>query len=260
MAANEQISFAITGRVATIALNNPNTLNAFSQQMRRELLAAINEIETNDEVRVVVLAADGRGFSSGTDLSEGLAGFATIEGQIQEEYKPVIMGIVNSRKLYIAAIHGACAGIAVGIALACDLAVMTDDAFLYIPFAGLSMVPDGGISYQLVRTVGAKRAMQLYLEAARIQAGQCLDYGLVNKVVAAAQLREEATAWATAMADGAPLAHQLGKRCLHFAMQNDLSSTIDFEASHQVTCSTSEDSLAAVTAFFNKQKPVFSGR
>jgi len=256
----EYIRFSTANRVATITLNNPKTLNALSQQMRHELLAAIAEIESNDAVRVAVLAAEGRGFSSGTDLSEGLAGFATIEQQIQAEYKPVIMGIANSSKLYIAAMHGACAGIAMGIALACDLAIMADDAFLYLPFAGLSMVPDGGISHQLVRSVGIKRATQLYVEAARIDAAQSLAYGLVNKTVPVSQLRDQATAWAEQLADGAPLAHKLGKQCMHFAMQNDLSSTIDFEAAQQVTASTSQDSQTAVMAFFNKEKPVFTGK
>ncbi|MGB5326385.1 MAG: enoyl-CoA hydratase-related protein [Pseudomonadales bacterium] len=260
MSSYEKITCNIDGAVARIGLNNPQTLNALSQQMRNEIKAAIDALEADDAIRVVILAAEGRGFSSGTDLSEGLAGFATIEDQIQDEYKPVIMGIYNSSKLYIAQIHGACAGIAMGIALACDLAVMADNAFMYIPFAGLSMVPDGGISHQLVRHLGTKRAMQLYLEAARIQAPECLDYGLVNKVVAADQLAAASQAWAQVLAEGAPLAHRHGKRCLQHAVEHDLSSTIDLEASLQVSCSTSEDSQRAITAFFNKEKPVFQGR
>ncbi|NNC54611.1 MAG: hypothetical protein HKO07_02685, partial [Pseudomonadales bacterium] len=110
------------------------------------------------------------------------------------------------------------------------------------------------------RTLGAKRAMQLYVESARIPASQCLEYGLVNKVIESGRLRDEAAGWAKKLAEGAPLAHKLGKQCMHFAMQNDLSSTIDLEAKLQVTASTSADSQAAITAFFNKAKPVFTGK
>ncbi|RZV59189.1 MAG: enoyl-CoA hydratase/isomerase family protein, partial [Pseudomonadales bacterium] len=100
----------------------------------------------------------------------------------------------------------------------------------------------------------------LYLESARIQAADCLEYGLVNKVVAADKLGSETMAWAAVLAEGAPLAHRYGKQCLQHASENDLSSTIDLEAALQATCFTSEDSQAAITAFFNKEMPVFHGR
>jgi 2-(1,2-epoxy-1,2-dihydrophenyl)acetyl-CoA isomerase len=256
----ETITYTVANKVATIALNRPQAMNAMSQQMRHELKKAIDTAEQSDDVRVVVLRAEGRGFSSGTDLTEGLVGFDTIDDLIQQEYKPVIMGIANSSKPYIASIHGACAGIGAALAMSCDLAIMADGAFIYLAFAGLSLVPDGGIAHHLVRNMGYRKAYQAFIEAARIPAADCLQYGLANKVVADDTLAEETQAWAAKLADGAPLAQKFGKQIMREAHTATFEETLDLESKLQVTCSTSQDSAAAIGAFFEKKKPVFTGK
>lgn len=256
----ETITYQIENRVATISFNRPEAMNAISKKMRLELKQVIDAAEENDDVRIVVLRAEGKGFSSGTDLTEGLAGFATIEAQILEEYKPVIMGISQSNKPYIASIHGPCAGIGAAVAMACDLAVMSESAFLYLPFAGLSLVPDGGISYHLVDRLGYRKAYQLYLEAARVPASDCLEYGLVNKVVADDQLKQHTQAWAAALGEGAPLAQKFGKQLMRSAGNSSFEEVFDAEAKLQNHCSVSADADAAVKAFFSKQKSVFAGK
>lgn len=260
MSEYEVITYVVENRVATITLNRPQTMNAVSQKMRHELKAAIDASETNDDVRVVVLRAEGKGFTSGTDLTEGLAGFKTIEDQIIEEYKPVIMGIAESSKPYIASINGACAGVGAGIALTCDLAVMADNAFLYVPFAGISLVPDGGMSHYLVEAMGYKRAYQAFLEAGRIKADECLQYGIINKVVEADKLVEATQAWAETLAEGAPLAQKFGKQIMRQVHTSTFEETLGREANLQNNCSTSQDSQNAVMAFFEKKKPVFVGK
>lgn len=256
----ETILYHVNQRVATISLNLPKTMNAMSQMMRLELLSAIELAEADDDVRVMVISAQGRGFSSGTDLSEGLAGFATIEEQILQEYKPVLMGIDQSSKLTISAVHGACAGISTAVAMACDFTVMSESGFLFLPFANIGLVPDGGASYQLVKALGYKRALQLFVEGGRLTSNECLHYGLANKVVADELLVSEVQAWAATLAQGAPIAQRLGKQCFKAALSASLDETIDLEARHQVTASQSEDSLNAISAFFNKEKAVFTGR
>lgn len=252
------ILFEIQNRVATITLNRPETMNAINQTMRQELLSVMDDIETNDDIKVVILTAKGRGFSSGGDLAEGLAGYGSVEEKILTEYIPVFQGIQNSSKLYMTAIHGACTGIASGVALACDFAVMSDDAFLYVPFANLNLVPDGGISYQLVRHLGYKKALEIFTSAAKLPAKQCEQYGLVNRVVPAQELQQAAMAWATKLGKGAPLSHKLGKQCLQFAVHNSLNDVVAFEAKQQVTCTKSPDTLAAVHAMLNKQPHTFA--
>lgn len=256
----ETIGYSVENRVATISLNRPKAMNAINQKMRQELLQVIEFSEANEDVRVIVVCAEGRGFCAGTDLSEGLAGYDTIDDQIQQEYKPVLMAIHNSEKLYIASVHGACAGIGASLAMTCDLAVMADNAFLYPPFAGLSLVPDGGMSYHLVNAMGYRKAMQLFVEAGRLPALDCEKYGFANKVVAQDELISATQSWAESLVVGAPLAQKLGKKILRSVHDSSYEEVLDHESRVQDTCISSEDSQSAITAFFEKKKPVFVGR
>ncbi len=256
----ETIHLTIENKVAYIVLNRPKAMNAISQQMRHELKQAITSVEDDPEVRVVVLRAEGRGFSSGTDLSEGLAGFDTIDDQIQQEYKPVIMAIAESNKPYIASIHGACAGIGAALAMSCDLAIMAENSFIYLAFAGLSLVPDGGIAHHLVRQMGYRKAYEAFVETARIPAQDCMDYGLVNKVVADDALGDETQQWAEKLAAGAPLAQRYGKQIMRAVHTSSFEETLDLESKLQVNCSTSQDSATAIAAFFEKTTPTFVGK
>lgn len=254
----ETLEFSLVNQVATIKLNRPSTMNAISQKMRQELLLLMEEVEVSTQVKVVLLSATGRGFSSGGDLAEGLAGYDTVADKILAEYIPLFNAIQHSKKLYVAAIHGPCTGIASGLAMACDLAIMAENSYWYVPFSGLNLVPDGGVSYQLVRHLGYKKALELFLNGAKISAQDCENMGVVNKVVADDMLQEAAKEWAKKLAKGAPLSHALGKQCLQYAMHHTLNETVEFEALHQTTCSKSPDTLAAVKAMLNKEKPVFS--
>lgn len=256
----ETLKYDIENRVATISLNRPKAMNAISQTMRRELIQLIAAAEQSEEVRVIVIRAEGRGFCAGTDLSEGLTGYSNIDEQIQQEYKPILMAIHQSTKLYIASVQGACVGIGAALAMTCDLAIMADNAYVYLAFAGLGLVPDGGMSYHLVNAVGYKKAMQLFAEAAKIPALDCEKYGLVNKVVASTQLQLETQTWAQALAQGAPLAQKFGKQIFRQVHTSSFEQTLDLESRRQTTCSTSVDSQAAITAFFEKKQPVFTGK
>lgn len=256
----ETINYSNTNKVATISLNRPESMNAISQKMRHELKQVIDSIEKDDRIHAVILQAQGRGFSSGTDLSEGLAGFDTINDQIQQEYKPVLLAIANSSKPYIASIHGACAGIGSAFAMVCDLAIMSESGFIFLAFANIGLVPDGGMAHHLVNAMGYKRAYQAFIEGQRISAHDCLKYGLVNKVVKDELLVSETQTWAESIAEGSPLAQKFGKQIMRGVHTASMEETLDFESRKQIDCSTSHDSLNAIAAFFEKKKPVFAGR
>jgi len=256
----ETVNYSVAKRVATIALNRPKAMNAFTKQLRLELLAAIERAENDSDVRVVVLTGEGRGFSSGADLAAGLEGHDTIESQILEEYKPILLAIDQSSKLFIAAVNGACAGVGSAMAMTCDFMVMAEDAFVYLAFAAVGLIPDGGASYQLVNALGYRRAMQLFVEAGRLTAEQCQQYGVANKVVPADELLPQTQAWAEILAQGAPLAQQLGKQVMRSASRSSFADVINTEAKLQVTTTTSQDHQNATMAFFSKQKPVFVGK
>ncbi|MES9968510.1 MAG: enoyl-CoA hydratase/isomerase family protein [Candidatus Thiodiazotropha sp.] len=256
----ETITYVVENRVATISLNRPKTVNAISQRMRQELKLAIDDAEEKDDIRVVVLRSEGKGFSSGTDLTEGLAGYKTIDDQIQTEYKPLLIGIAESTKVYISSIHGACAGIGASLALTCDLSIMSEDAFLYIPFAALSLVPDGGMSYHLVKAMGYKQAYQLITESGRLSADECLQYGLINKVVSGESLVERTQAWAEKLSAGAPLAQKFGKQIMRQVGGSSHENIFDMESKLQNHCTSSQDFADASRAFFEKRTPVFTGK
>ena len=160
----------------------------------------------------------------------------------------------------IAAIGGPAAGIGLSYALACDLVVMSESAYLLSPFASIGLIPDGGATWFLARTLGYHRAYQLCVEAERIGAARCQELGLANTVVEDGRAESEAVAWAASLAQRAPLALARTKQAMRKAMHLSLGETIAEEARLQNACVASEDAAEGVTAFREKRKPEFKGR
>lgn len=253
----ETVRYAVDQGVALITLNRPAVMNAFNGQMRRELLAAVRRAIDDSQVRVVVLTGEGRGFSAGADLADGIP--PLVQQQIDEEYKPVLMAISEAPKPFISAVNGAAAGIGSSFAMACDLTVMAENAYIYEAFMAIALVPDGGATWHLVRQLGRKRAFEVIMEGEKMSAARCLELGLANRVVPAERLLEDTLAWARAIAKKAPLALRYSKEALNKAMQLDLADTISYEAKLQNITFISEDAREGVQAFFEKRPPVFKG-
>jgi 2-(1,2-epoxy-1,2-dihydrophenyl)acetyl-CoA isomerase len=254
----DTVRYAVDQGVALITLNRPAVMNAFNHQMRVDLLAAVRRAVGDAEVRVVVLTGEGRGFSAGADLADGVP--PLVQQQIDEEYKPVLMAISEAPKPFISAVNGAAAGIGSSFAMACDLTVMAENAYIYEAFIAIALVPDGGATWHLVRQLGRKRAFEVIIEGEKMSAARCLELGLANRVVPAERLLEETLAWARAIAKKAPLALRYSKEALNMAMQLDLADTISYEAKLQNITFISEDAREGVQAFFEKRPPVFRGR
>jgi 2-(1,2-epoxy-1,2-dihydrophenyl)acetyl-CoA isomerase len=250
------------GAVAVVSLNRPDNLNSFNGPLRRELLLAVREVNEDDAVRVVVLTGMGRAFSAGADLTDMPADLATfrVADQLNHEYKPVLMEIFEAPKPWISAINGACAGIGSALGMVCDLTVMADDAFIYQAFAAIGLVPDGGATWHLVRTLGRKRAYEVIVTGEKLRADKCLQWGLCNRVVPAARLLEETRAWAAEIAGKAPLSLRYAKQALNAALEEPVSDTISGEAKLQHLCITSADAQEGMGAFLQKRAPVWQGR
>ena len=256
------INYTVNNQVATIALNTPKSLNAFHKQMRLDLIAAVNHAETDKDVRIVVLTGEGRGFCAGADLTEDLNGgeHANFYEQCAEEYTPWLMGIHNSKKLYIAAVNGACAGIGSAAAMNCDLIMMAEDAYLYQAFSAIGLMPDGGAVWSLFHKIGYHRAMQMVVEAGKLTADQCVELGVANKVVPSDELRTQAQAWAEKLAKGSPLSQAATKALMRQAPQMTYQDMVVEESREQTKLIQSDDARNAIKAFFAKQAPVFEGK
>ncbi len=250
-----------TAAVAKVTFNRPDALNAFNNVQRRELAAAMRELAGDASVRAVVLTGAGRGFSAGADLRDPTGGDPSqVEHSLNTEYGAFLQVMATMEKPIIAAVNGPAAGIGMSTALACDLMVMAEDAYLMSAFANISLVPDGGLSAVLVQRLGYARAYEVAVEAQKINAATCLDWGLANRVVPTATVVDEAVAWATSLAERAPLALGLTKRVFRKAQHLDQQQTIALEAELQSRCIGADDFRIGVEAVLSKTKPAFTGK
>jgi 2-(1,2-epoxy-1,2-dihydrophenyl)acetyl-CoA isomerase len=250
------------GAVAVVSMNRPDKLNSFDAALRHDLLQAVLEVNDDAAVRVVILTGAGRAFSAGADLAdmpEDKSSFR-VEDQLNGEYKPILMAIHDAPKPWISAINGACAGIGSAFGMVCDLTVMAEDAFLYQAFAAIGLVPDGGVTWHLVNTLGRKRAYEIIATGEKLKAHKCLEWGLCNRVVPADTLLEATLEWAQEMAGKAPLSLRYAKQALNAAMDASVAETISAEARLQHICITSDDAAEGALAFLQKRAPIWQGR
>lgn len=255
----ETVKYEQDDSVAVITINRPDAMNSFDDALRRDLLAACEKAAGDSAIRAVVLTGEGRSFSAGADLKSGLDPNRSIEDMLQQEYRPVLESIWNMEKPVIAAVGGSAAGIGVSFALICDLLVMADNAFLLSPFTTISLVPDGGLNWLLVRQLGYRRAFQLSVESERIDARRCVELGLANKSVPAGALQDAAREWAQALAKRAPLSLAATKKVMRLAQDHDWETCFNAEAELQQSLVGCADNLEGVKAFFEKREPDFKG-
>ncbi|MEM1262596.1 MAG: enoyl-CoA hydratase [Pseudomonadota bacterium] len=257
----ETISVTRDGAVATVTLNRPDAMNSFDTAMRKELGVSMQQLRYDDSVRVVVLTAAGRAFSAGADLKEGFPeGDYRVGEQLQQEYRPSFRAITDMPKPVIAAVNGSAAGIGLSYALATDMTIMADNAFLLSPFTTISLVGDGGCNWLLARQLGYRKAFELSVLSERITAEQALAYGLVNRVVPADELASSVAELAATLAARAPLSLAATKKVMRFAMTASFDETYDFEARTQTELLFTEDNVEGVSAFLEKRAPQFKGR
>lgn len=246
------------GPVAIVTLCRPTVRNAFNAGMRTGLLDAIRTIEDDEAIRVAILKGAGEGFCAGADLDEGFP--ESITEQIENEYKPFLSAIAGSEKIWIASVHGVAAGIGGSLAMVCDLVVMAENASIYLAFAAIGLIPDGGATWQLLKAMGYHRAFETIVEGRRIPAEECVRHGLANRLAPASEVHTVSLEWARSLASGAPLAQATAKRVLRNVGRMRLQDAITLEAKAQQKLVDSEDFRDAVAAFFAKRKPVFKGR
>ena len=248
------------GPVALITLNRPEALNAFGEGMGRDILEALDRAHRSASVRALVLTGAGRGFSAGAELKGQFPSVGTMLTRLEEEYCAGIRAIASMPKPVIAAVNGFASGIGASFALACDLLLIGELAFLQIPFARIGLVPDGGLCWQLATRLGPRVAFELAFSGERIAAQRCVELGLANRAVSDATIVDEAVALAARLADGAPMALAGTKRLLRRAPEIGLNATLREETMEQARCLLSDDFSEGLASFLEKRAPRFTGR
>jgi 2-(1,2-epoxy-1,2-dihydrophenyl)acetyl-CoA isomerase len=176
---------------------------------------------------------------------------------LQKTYNPLILQIRRLGKPVLAAIQGAVSGAALGIALACDLRIAAEQARFVVGFGGIGLAPDSGVSVLLPALIGLGRALEFTFSNAPIGADQALAWGLVNRVVPAAALHEQAFAWARQLAGGPVHAMGLAKRDYNQAVLAHLEAVLDYEAHIQEIAGAGDEHQEGVSAFLEKRPPDF---
>ncbi|MEJ1978982.1 MAG: enoyl-CoA hydratase [Acetobacteraceae bacterium] len=248
--------------VATLTLNRPDRLNAFSPEMIEALCAALTRLDTDASVGAIILTGAGRGFCAGGDIKRMSTADQTLEER-QESLRTrhrVITLLRTIGKVVIAAVNGPAAGAGLSLALACDLRIAARSARFRTAFAGVGFSGDFGGTWSLTRLVGTAKAREMYYLDPVIDAAEAERLGIVTRVVEDAALLDEARAVARQIAAGPLVAFSVMKRTLHAAETEPLATVLDMEAQGQARTGMTEDHREAVAAFVEKRPPVFRGR
>lgn len=249
------------GDVAIVRLNDPATLNAVSVEMVDALLAALDQVEAR--ARAMVLTGTGKGFCSGANLSgEGMKALGT-EGYdpgaaLETHINPLIQRLTQFPCPWISAVNGAAAGVGASFGLMGDLVVAASSAYFLQAFAKVGLVPDGGSTHLLVKTIGRVRAMEMMLLAERLPAAKALEWGLVNRVVADEALLDEAVALAQQLGTGAASLKEI-RKLAWTAVDGDLAQSLSAERAAQQRAGQTKDHVEGVMAFVQKRAANFTG-
>ena len=253
----ETITYEVFENTATISFNRPEVRNAFNSKMTEDVLVALKEAEADKSIRCVILTGKGLGFSAGADLSSRDGDWKDTEDALIRGYMPSLQTIMNMPKPIISAVNGAAAGIGSAYAMACDLTIMADDAYILQAFSNIGLIPDGGANWFLTNTVGYKLAYQIAIEGERLSADRCLELGLANKVVPKDKLMNSAQDWASKLAKRSPQSLMHTKRVMRKAMNSEYEDIYKIEAETQNKITGSPDNIEGVQAFLEKRLPNF---
>jgi 2-(1,2-epoxy-1,2-dihydrophenyl)acetyl-CoA isomerase len=262
-----QILFEKDGAVATVTMNRPEKLNAYSEIMVHEILAALADARDDDSIRAVVLTATGRGFCSGGDISRDFQYPARYRGhrlesmlEMRENMHALIRFLYRFDKPVIAAINGAAVAGGLTLALACDFRIAAESARLGDTSLKFALIPDEGGAYFFPRAMGIDRALKMSLLSEIYPARQALELGLVTEVVADAELMDRARALAQKLAEGPPIAMRLTKRMMYKQRTMELDNALEDAAMATLVSNYTEDVKEGTAAFHEKRKPRFQGK
>jgi enoyl-CoA hydratase/carnithine racemase len=256
----ETLLYEADSAIATITLNRPSKLNAFTTRMGAEIVAAFRHADADDDVRAIIFTGAGRAFCAGADIGGFADDIKAREtGRARSESREGMLAFPSLmrtlRKPSIVAINGSAIGIGATMTLPCDIRIMAEEAKIGFVFARVGLMPELGSSYYLPRLVGVSRASEMMLTGRNYIAAECLAMGLVSQVAPAAELMVRAHGLAEEIIKGASTSLALTRRAIQVGLGATLESAIEFEMFALEKCASSAEHKEYVSAFIEKRPP-----
>lgn len=267
----EQILYSVEDHIATITLNRPERMNAFTDVMIREWAEALTMARHDHDVRVVVVTGNGRGFCAGADLKSGSGigetarrdtppSAAERRNWLRDGVHQVPRAVQLLDKPYIAAVNGSAVGAGMDMASMADIRIASEHAKFAMSYVKVGLVPGDGGAYFLPRIVGVAKALELIWTGDFLSAQDALACGYVSKVVPADDLMSETRAFAKRLAEGPAVAMQLAKRLVYRGLNADWQEAFEQANTAMAIAQTTEDAREGPRAFAESRPPKFQGR
>jgi len=255
--------YEVKDKIATITLNRPDKLNAFTGPMIDAWARALAEAQADDGVNVIVVTGAGRAFCAGGDVARMRETKPTPlenKNQLWENIHRVPRTLEAMDKPVIAMVNGLAVGAGMGMCLMCDVRIASDEARFSTGYVRVGLVPGDGDTYFLPRLVGAAKALELLWTADFVDAQEALRLGIVNRVVPAGDLAQQTHDFAAQIADGPQVPIRMIKRLVYQSLRLDLRTHLDLVSSHMAVVRETADHAEGVAAFKEKRPPKFQGR
>ena len=258
---NNSILYKVENNIAFVTLNRPEVFNSFNREMALNLQQVLDDCETNNDIRAIVLSGNGKAFCAGQDLKEVTSpelnpGFKKI---LDEHYNPIITRLRKIEKPIVAAVNGVAAGAGANIALACDIVVAHEKVSFIQAFSLIGLIPDSAGTFFLPRLIGFQKASALTMLGDKISAEEAERLGMIYKVIPLDEFNSEVEKLAIKLAKMPTKALGLIKQTLNKSLTNTLEEQLALESKNQIIAAQTLDYQEGVSAFIEKRKPNFKG-
>jgi enoyl-CoA hydratase len=247
-------------KIGTVIVNRPEQMNSMNSETRTELAEAFTKLGEDDDIAVILLTgSSGKAFIAGADIKEFLKRKMDTEKDLENDW--IVTKIIsNLTKPVIAMIDGFCLGGGLEIAMACDLRIASDRSKLGQPEINIGIIPGAGGTQRLTRLIGEGRAMEMILTGRMITAQEACDYGILNFIFPADELKNKTIEIANTITQKSSYAIERAKKSIKAVSEMNLKDGLKFEREMFVECANSEDGKEGITAFIEKRKPNFKGK